>query len=119
MTKSELISKLQMQYKRLPGEVVEKCVDVILEGIASALDDHRRVEVRGFGNFSIREWQPRFARNPETGETWRTPPVNAVYFRPGKELKMRVNGRGYAESKFNNHTSEHSDHSEHIECREE
>ena len=93
MTKSELISKLVMRLPHLSARDVHNGVGVMIEKISGTLAEGGRVEVRGFGSFSVRHWGRRHARNPTTGLTWRTPPMSAAHFKAGGELRHRVNKR--------------------------
>ncbi len=90
ITKSDLINNLSHKTPSDQEETVGKAVNVMLEQIRGALNEGQRIEIRGFGSFSIRQWGARYARNPVTGESWRTDPSRAVHFKPGKELKERV-----------------------------
>lgn len=90
MTKSELINNLGAQNPSLQRCVVEEAVKEILEQIMLTLEQGERVEVRGFGSFSLHHRSARTGRNPRTGESV---PLNEKYvphFKTGKELKDRV-----------------------------
>lgn len=91
MTKSELIKLLAEKYKHLYVKDVSKIVDVIFEEISKALARGDRVELRGFGSFSIRHREAREARNPRTNEKVMLGERKAIYFRAGKEVKERMN----------------------------
>lgn len=91
MTKSELISSLMARLKPGQDQTVVGAVNTLLNHIGNSLHQGERIEVRGFGSFRLNEWGPRHARNPVTGESWRTDPTVAVHFKPGKELRDRVN----------------------------
>lgn len=91
MTKSELISSLALKYPDLPGADLEKIVNTILEEITDALVDGNRVELRGFGAFSVRERAARTGRNPRTGESVEVAAKKVPFFKMGKELKERIN----------------------------
>ncbi|MCW5589703.1 MAG: integration host factor subunit beta [Legionellales bacterium] len=91
MNKRELVQVISQRCPELSEQKSDQLINSILEKIISSLNDKQRVEIRGFGIFSLRQWGPRHARNPVTGESWRTPSVYAVHFKPGKELKERVN----------------------------
>ena len=91
MTKSELIDKIARQQDQLPFKDVELAVKVILEDLTQALVNNRRIEIRGFGSFSLHFREPRQGRNPKTGETVELPGKYVPYFKPGKELRDRVN----------------------------
>lgn len=92
MTKSELISTLALKYPTLPAADLEKVVNVILDEITNALVEGNRVELRGFGAFSVRERAARTGRNPRTGESVEVAPKRVPFFKMGKELKERING---------------------------
>ncbi len=92
MTKSELIAKIAAQQDQLPPKDVELAVKVILEYLAQALANNDRIEIRGFGSFSLHFREPRQGRNPKTGEKVELPGKYVPYFKPGKELRDRVNG---------------------------
>ena len=70
---------------------VELAVNCLLEYIAEALESGERIEVRGFGSFSLHHRLARKARNPKTGESIELPAKTVVHFKPGKELRDRVN----------------------------
>lgn len=93
MIRSELISRLARRHPKLLAADVTACVDIILGGIAERLaqaDGEGRVEIRGFGAFSLRLRPARQSRNPRTGEPVAVPARHAVHFRPGAELRERV-----------------------------
>lgn len=91
MLKSELIQKLTSEYPHLRQEDMELVVNVILEEITDALSKGDRVELRGFGAFSVRQRAARKGRNPRTGETVDVPAKTVPFFKAGKELRARVN----------------------------
>lgn len=91
MTKSELIKKLSAKHPNLKEEEIENLVAIILNEISQTLANEDRVELRGFGAFSIRKREARKARNPRTGETVEVGERKSIYFRPGKELKEKLN----------------------------
>lgn len=91
MLRSELVSRLAEERPHLPLKRVEQAVDVIFEEISSALERGDRVELRGFGAFSVREREARKGRNPRTGETVSVPAKKVPFFKAGKELRMRIN----------------------------
>jgi integration host factor subunit beta len=91
MTKSELIKKLSTRFTNLKDREIEQLIAIILKQISSALINGDRVELRGFGAFSIRTRAPRTARNPRTGEKVKVAARKAIYYRAGKELKDFVN----------------------------
>lgn len=93
MTKSELIQRLSAKYPHLYQRDIEVLVGTILNEISTALAEGNRVELRGFGAFSIRKREPRVARNPKNGELVSIGSRAAIYFRTGKELRERINGK--------------------------
>lgn len=92
MLRSELVAKLQEDFPTLRAGEVERAVDVVLEEIALALATGGRVELRGFGAFSIRQRKARTGRNPRTGAAVRVSAKRVPFFKPGKELRLKVNG---------------------------
>ncbi|MEM0986856.1 MAG: integration host factor subunit beta [Pseudomonadota bacterium] len=91
MLRSELIAELATKYEHLPAEDLEKAVAVILNEIADALARGERVELRGFGAFSVRHRQSRVGRNPRTGDSVLVPEKSVPFFKAGKDLRARVN----------------------------
>jgi integration host factor subunit beta len=94
MTKTELISRLAAENPHLTQRDVERVVAVILEEISKALANGRRVELRGFGAFSVRTRPARIGRNPRTGEPVQVKSKAAPVFRSGKGLRDRLNAHG-------------------------
>ncbi len=92
MTKSELIQKLAEKNPHLFLRDVEKIVDTIFNDITEALVRGDRVELRGFGAFSVKEREPRTGRNPRTGETVHVDAKRLPFFKTGKGLRERLNG---------------------------
>lgn len=92
MTKSELIQKLAEKNPHLFLRDVEKIVDTIFDQITEALVRGDRVELRGFGAFSVKEREPRIGRNPRTGETVHVAAKRLPFFKTGKGLRERLNG---------------------------
>ncbi|QIW15965.1 integration host factor subunit beta [Pasteurellaceae bacterium RH1A] len=90
MTKSELIENLAMNHPHLPVKMVEDSVKEILEQITQSLEQGKRVEVRGFGSFSLHYRQPRVGRNPKTGDSVKLNAKYVPHFKAGKDLKERV-----------------------------
>lgn len=99
MLRSELISKLAEENPDLKAEDLERVVGVVLDEIAEALAKGHRVELRGFGAFSVRQRKARKGRNPRTGEPVEVTAKTVPFFRPGKELRARVNGGEDPESR--------------------
>ena len=91
MLRSELVTRLAEERPHLPLKRVEQAVDVIFEEISAALERGDRVELRGFGAFSVRERNARKGRNPRTGESVEVPAKKVPFFKAGKELRMRIN----------------------------
>ncbi|HEY8384957.1 MAG TPA: integration host factor subunit beta [Porticoccaceae bacterium] len=91
MTKSELIERIAALQEQLPPKDVELAVKMILEKMTQALVHNQRIEVRGFGSFCLHFRAPRTGRNPKTGEKVELPGKYVPYFKPGKELRERVN----------------------------
>ncbi|MBP7951890.1 MAG: integration host factor subunit beta [Sphingorhabdus sp.] len=92
MIRSELIKMLESENPELKSEEVERIVDLFFNQIIQRLADGGRVELRGFGAFSTREREPRKGRNPRTGESVAVPSKRVPYFKPGKEVRERLNG---------------------------
>lgn len=91
MIRSELLQALHRDNPDLRAEEVEQVVDIFFEEIAERLADGGRVELRGFGAFSTREREARQGRNPRTGEAVDVPSKRVPYFKPGKEMRKRIN----------------------------
>jgi len=90
MTKSELIDKLSDEHQMLNKRDAESVINLIFNGIGDALATGDRVEIRGFGSFSVREREAREARNPKSGELVSIPSRKTPFFKTGKELRERV-----------------------------
>ena len=91
MTKSELIELITAKQKQLPARDVELALKQILEIMSDALSQGDRIEIRGFGSFSLHFRPPRQGRNPKTGDTVALDGKYVPYFKPGKDLRERVN----------------------------
>jgi len=91
MTKSELIEKLAEKLSHIPAKDVESAIKEILEMMAQSLSRGERIEIRGFGSFSLHYRAPRTGRNPKTGEAVELTGKYVPHFKPGKELRERVN----------------------------
>ena len=96
MIKSELIGRLAAEHPHLTHRDVERVVNVVLDGMVGALSDGGRVELRGFGAFSVRSRPARAGRNPRTGEAVPVPAKHVPFFKSGKELRERLNLSGDA-----------------------
>ena len=91
MTKSELIERIVDQQGQLSPKDVELAIKTMLEQMSQALATGERIEIRGFGSFSLHFRAPRVGRNPKTGESVCLDGKYVPYFKPGKELRDRVN----------------------------
>ena len=96
MIRSELISQLAEENPHLTQRDVERVVAVILETVCESLAGGGRVELRGFGAFSVRARPARSGRNPRTGEPVEVRAKAAPFFKSGKELRVRLNASGDA-----------------------
>ena len=96
MIKSELIEQLAAENPHLTHKDVEKIVGVIFNCMTKALTEGGRVELRGFGAFSVRSRPERQGRNPRTGEAVHVPAKSVPFFKSGKELRERLNLSGDA-----------------------
>ncbi len=94
MTKSELIQRLAQRNPHLYQRDVERIVATIFDEISDALARGDRVELRGFGAFSVKHRASRIGRNPRTGESVEVEDKYIPFFKTGKELRERVNGEG-------------------------
>ena len=90
MTKSELIEVLTRQQPQFTSRDIESAVKTILEAMSQTLANGERIEIRGFGSFSLHYRPPRMGRNPKSGEAVSLPPKHVPYFKPGKQLRERV-----------------------------
>ena len=90
MTKSELIELLARRQPHLRADDVDLAVKSLLAMMGGALADGQRIEVRGFGSFSLHYRPPRTGRNPKTGDAVALPGKHVPHFKPGKELRERV-----------------------------
>jgi integration host factor subunit beta len=95
MTKSELIALLSAKQPQLDYRDVELAVKELIEHMSAALAAGERIEVRGFGSFSLHYRPPRVGRNPKTGAAVRVPDKHVPHFKPGKELKERVGSNNH------------------------
>ena len=93
MIRSELLTVLAKDNPDLRTEDVEQVVDIFFDEISQRLAEGGRVELRGFGAFSIREREARQGRNPRTGDTVQVEAKRVPYFRPGKEMRRALNER--------------------------
>jgi len=91
MTRSALIEKVAEKVEGLTLKQTEIVVETVFESIKDALKQGEKIEIRGFGNFRLKERQPRKARNPKTGESVDVPQKKAIRFKAGKALKEALN----------------------------
>src|SRR5579864_4971687 len=91
LIKSELITEISKQLSHLPEKDIALAVNSVIEQMSAILSQGGRIEIRGFGSFSLHYRPPRKAHNPKTGEKLVTEPKYAVHFKPGKELREQVN----------------------------
>jgi integration host factor subunit beta len=90
MLRSELIDKLHDENPHLTRRDMERVVAVVLESITQTLERGARVELRGFGAFSVRHRQARAGRNPRTGDPVSVPEKHVPFFRTGKDLREKI-----------------------------
>ncbi|MDP6374764.1 MAG: integration host factor subunit beta [Pseudomonadales bacterium] len=91
MTKSELIERIAATQTQLSAKDVELAVKTMIEQMSQVLARGHRIEIRGFGSFSLHYRAPRIGRNPKTGESVGLAGKYVPHFKPGKELRERVN----------------------------
>jgi integration host factor subunit beta len=91
MTRSDLAEVLEKEHNQLSERDIELAVKSMLERMSKALASGERIEIRGFGSFTLHFREPRMGRNPKTGESVALPGRYAPRFKPGKELRERVN----------------------------
>ena len=90
MTKSELIETV-VEQGDYPRRQVELAVNTIFDAMVAALADGERIEIRGFGNFTVRHYEAYVGRNPKSGEPVRVPEKQMPFFKVGKDLRERIN----------------------------
>ena len=90
MTKSELVEQIAMRQPELSAKDVETAVRIILDDMTDSLASGGRVEIRGFGSFSLHYREPRVGRNPKTGDAVDLEGKYVPHFKPGKELREQV-----------------------------
>jgi len=91
LIKSQLIAEISQKQSHLPEKDIALSINSIIEQMSEKLSHGGRIEIRGFGSFSLHYRPPRKAHNPKTGEKLVTQPKYAVHFKPGKELRELVN----------------------------
>jgi len=92
MTKSQLIDAIHEKDTGLTKLQVANVVNAMIEAMTTALGQGGKVEIRGFGSFTVRQREARKARNPRTGEFVEVPAKRVLHVKPGKELKVMVEG---------------------------
>ena len=91
MTRDELIRELVDKQRHVSYKTMCNAIKQLTEAFAASIIAGNRIEIRGFGSFALRYRPPRLARNPKTGAFLNTAPKYAIHFKPGKELRERVN----------------------------
>ncbi|KPL69165.1 integration host factor subunit beta [Erythrobacter sp. SG61-1L] len=91
MIRSELLQALAKDNPELRADEIEQVVDIFFDEIAQRLAEGGRVELRGFGAFSTRQREARTGRNPRSGDSVSVPAKRVPYFKPGKEIRERLN----------------------------
>lgn len=92
INKSDLMRRIADKYSLNPT-IAEQIVKIILERMQDALGRKERIEIRGFGSFELRFREARLSRNPKTGDAVSTPAKYVIHFKPGKEMRERVNAK--------------------------
>jgi integration host factor beta subunit len=98
MTKRDLIDEIVRRYPRYSRRDTEVIVNSVFDSMASTLRSGGRIEIRGFGSFIVKQRQGREGRNPRTGRLVTVPPKRLPFFKVGKELRLRVDGKLAANS---------------------
>jgi integration host factor subunit beta len=93
MTRSDLVARLSERFTQLTLRDSEEAVKTILEAMSGALARGHRIEIRGFGSFSINRRPPRVGRNPRSGEQVVIPEKRVPHFKPGKSLREAVDAQ--------------------------
>ncbi len=91
VTKSELIDRISSRQEQLSAKDVELAIKTMIDSMSLVLSTGGRIEIRGFGSFSLHYRAPRIGRNPKTGDTVKLTGKYVPHFKPGKELRDRVN----------------------------
>lgn len=90
MLKSELIARLAEKISHIPVRTINNSVNHLIQLMSDALSENQRIEIRGFGSFSIKHRLARDAHNPKTGEKMTTSEKFSPHFKPGKDLRDRI-----------------------------
>ena len=93
MTRSDLVEELAARFGQLTQRDAEYAVKTILDAVSDALVRGHRIEIRGFGSFSVNRRPPRMGRNPRSGEAVHIPEKRVTHFKPGKALRETVDQR--------------------------
>ena len=93
MTRSDLVEELAARFDQLTQRDAEQAVKILLDAVSEALVRGHRIEVRGFGSFSVSHRAPRMGRNPRSGEAVAIPAKRVPHFKPGKALREAVDQR--------------------------
>ena len=93
MTRSDLVEALAMKFRQLTHRDAEFAVKTLLDAMSEALSRGHRIELRGFGTFSVNRRPPRMGRNPRSGESVAIPEKRVPHFKPGKALREAVDAR--------------------------
>jgi integration host factor subunit beta len=96
MTRSDLVEELAARFGQITQRDAEFAVKAILEAMNDALARGHRIEIRGFGSFSVNYRPPRMGRNPRSGESVAIPEKKVPHFKPGKALRLAVDQRTHA-----------------------
>ena len=91
MTKSQLIDAIVARRSELPRKTVELAVNAVFDELVAAMRRGERIEIRGFGNFTVRQYKAYTGRNPKTGDTVAVQPKSMPFFKVGKDLRDRIN----------------------------
>ena len=91
MTRSDLVEELAARLGTLRQREAEQAVKIMLDALGTALVEGQRVEIRGFGSFSVSHRLPRMGRNPRSGDSVAIPEKRVAHFKPGKALRAGVN----------------------------
>lgn len=93
LTRSDLVEELAARFTHLTQREAELAVKTLLDALGDALVHGQRIEVRGFGSFTVTRRPPRLGRNPRTGAAVQVPEKRVPHFKPGKALREAVDGR--------------------------
>ena len=91
MNRSDLVTEMATRFDQLSQSDAEMAVTTLLEAMGNAIARGHRIEIRGFGAFSVKQQAPRMGRNPRNGDSVAVPERRVAHFKPGKELREKVN----------------------------